>query len=237
MVDLQVGSVRLHLSPGDVLPHLVEGVRPGHDDHAVRAWLQAPRHVEGLDQVESIQDADEVGGDGPRRQLEIRNERVDDRHAREQGRAVLHDEVEGEGAGRDDQIDPSGRVFVTQELPHPRAVLRLGKARGIEELREQFRSSAGLGIQDGAEAAHELLVRGLLAVAAPEDEDLVRFTTSERTRRQDQTHGDEDQRSALHDVTGVCSIPSRWHWVSSETRHTTVGDRLSADRVAATSTR
>ena len=39
MVELEVGRVRVHLSPGDVLPHLVERVRPGHDDHAVRVWL------------------------------------------------------------------------------------------------------------------------------------------------------------------------------------------------------
>ena len=124
---------------------------------------------------------------------------------------MLQDEVEGKGAGRDDQIDPSCRVFATQELPHPHAVLGLWKARGIEELREQFQSIAGLGIQAGAEAAHELLVRGLLAVAAREDEDLMRFTISDgsrgRARRQDQTYGDKHQRSSLHVVTGVCSIP------------------------------
>ena len=124
---------------------------------------------------------------------------------------MLQDKVQGIGAGRDDQIDPSCRIFATRELPHRHAVLRLWKARGIEELREQFQSSAGLGIQAGAEAAHKLLVRRLLAVAAREDEDLVRFTSSDgrrgRTGRQDQIYGDKHQLFSLHAVTGVCSIP------------------------------
>jgi hypothetical protein len=142
---------------------------------------------------------------------------------------MLQDKVEGKRAGRDYQINPSCRVFATQKLPHPHAVLRLGKALGIEELREQLQSIPGLGIQAGAEAAHELLVSGLLAIADREDEDLVRFAISDgsrrRARRQDQTYGDKHQLSALHVVTECLLHPVRWRTGSSETGHTAVGDR------------
>jgi hypothetical protein len=168
----------LQISSGNVFPHPVEWFRSGHDDDAMHIWLQAPRHVEGFCQIESVHDADHVGRERPRRQFEIRDERVDDRHSREQGDPILQNKVERIRACGHYQIDPGRGVFVLQQLPHPHPLLGLREAGGIEELREQFQLNTGPRIHTGAKAAHELLVGGLLAVAARQDEDILLFGRS-----------------------------------------------------------
>jgi len=52
-----------------------------------------------------------------------------------------------------------------------RGLVVCGKREESRNSVNKFQPIAGLGIQAGAEAAHELLVSGLLIVAAREDDD------------------------------------------------------------------
>ena len=113
--------------PGNVLPHPVERVRPGHDDNAASVWLQAPCHVQSFGQIESVHDANHVGRDWAARQFEGRDKRIDDRHAWEEGRAMLQKKVERKRARRNDQIDSGGGIFVLEQLAHAHPVLGVRK--------------------------------------------------------------------------------------------------------------
>ena len=98
---------------------------------------------------------------------------------------MLQDKIEGVPAGGNQHVDVGCGIFFLQELPHQDVVLGLRETNEIEELRVQLQTFlAASRTQASTETGHELLVSGLLAVTAPQHEDIFLRSLRGRVRKQ-----------------------------------------------------